>query len=170
MLPSLGFPPVELCRGTRPSEVTFGNTVEIDTRIAALRGVQPLRRSQMIPRPRPGSGLSGRASVCPWTIATLFSFGSMSRPRSSRGSANVLRTSRTFSCGFRAGRRAWSNRRTGRQTRRTSPEIVACGSAYRPTNPDQESTPFYGADSWRPDWCGRVSVASPSAPRACGSD
>ena len=58
------------------------------------------------------------------------SFGSMSRPRSSRGSANVLRTSRTFSCGFRAGRRAWSNRRTGRQTRRTSDRIGAAASAW----------------------------------------
>ncbi len=29
------------------------------------------------------------------------------------------------------------------------PTIVACGSDCRPAGPDQESAPFYGADSWR---------------------
>ena len=54
---------------------------------------------------------------------------------------------------FREGRPAARNTRTRHPAVRlthppTSPPIVASGSGCRPTNPRQESTPFYGADSW----------------------
>ena len=52
---------------------------------------------------------------------------------------------------FTRPRVAISTRRTCLRTSRgimiRSPSIVACGSACRPTNPPQESAPFYGADS-----------------------